>query len=477
MECNRPLPKTIKHTFPIFIFCFMALASNAAQPNFWIRYSASYNQVGNNTQTLDAENPYNVSGECNTDSLKIIKAELKTPSGIVKTFAKAGDKKGSFHFDYVNLTELSREFPTGNYTLTIQTASGNVTKTSKFYAPQFPKAPIIRAGNNTNWFNNYLYVLDKDQPCSISWAPPDKQIDRIDIRLTDYSDNDFFSQTLSKNATRFEIPLSALNPMTQEKIYATVSFNSSTGGDISTTTNVYKEIFNPFQIVIAHSFIQSDNATNIPEWKGNSTAFYYDHGPYSVSIYGGRSGIVNGPNGKKIPIKTARPDGDSYCSGPIQNKAALDTAFPEGTYSIGQQSATLKGSAYPNSGSPIKITSVNGNLPRWSKGKLILNPKIKNVIAWTPFNITPDEFKYNGEIYFEVRREDNGVQFTEKKAGPVNPYDQQTPFNTYTFEANDLISNCEYLIRIKYFLASSIDIATNSSGAYSIATYAWVAAE
>ena len=454
----------------------MALACSAAQPDFWIQYSASYNQVGDNTPTPEAEHPFYISGDSNIDSGKIINARLKTPSGLEKNFANEDFKNASFHFDYVKLSALVLDFPTGNYTLTAQTDTGNVTKTNRFFAPQFPTAPRIRAGNNTIWLNGYICVVDNKKSCSISWAPPDKPIDNIYVQLTDDKYNEFYSQTISKNSTSFEIPLSALNSMPQERIYATVSFNFSGNGDIKTQFYLYKQIINsPFQFVITHSFTQTDNLT-IEECRGNSATLYYDFGPYNVIIYGGLSGIVNGPKGTKFALTAGSPTGSAYNSGPIKNKAELDKAFPEGTYSIGNQSATLKGSVYPNSGSPIKITSVNGKTPRWSNGKLILNPKIQNVISWTPFNITPKKFETNGEIFFEVRS-NTAVTTTliHKESGVIS--DDKTLFNTYTIPPNTFKSNMDTLMQVKYILASSIDLKTMSAGAYSIATYVWIAAE
>lgn len=473
---NHGFSKTIKYTFTIFNFCLLALACNAAQPNFWIQYSASYHQVGDNTPTPEAEHPFYISGGSNIDSGKIINAKLKTPSGLEKNFANEDFKNASFHFDYVNINSLIFDFPTGNYTLTVQTDLGILKKTTKFYSPQFSKAPRIRAGNNTIWLNGYLCVVDNKKSCSISWATPDKPIDNINIRLTDDKYNEFYSQDISKNSTSFEIPLSALNSMPEEKIYGTISFNSERNGDIRTQFYLYKQIItSPFQFIITHSFTQTDNLT-IEECKGDSATLYYDFGPYNVIIYGGFSGIVNGPKGTKFALTAGSPTGSAYNSGPIKNKAELDKAFPEGTYSIGNQSATLKGSAYPNSGSPIKITSVNGKTPRWSNGKLILNPKIQNVISWTPFNITPKKFETSGQIFFEVRSNTNVTStLLYKESGIIS--DDKTIFNTYTIPPNTLKSNMDTLMQVKYFLASSIDLKTMSAGAYSIATYVWISAE
>ncbi len=90
----------------------MALACNAAQLDFWIQYSASYYQVGDNTPTPEAEHPFYISGGSNIDSGKIINAKLKTPSGLEKNFANEDFKNASFHFDYVKLSALILDFPT-----------------------------------------------------------------------------------------------------------------------------------------------------------------------------------------------------------------------------------------------------------------------------------------------------------------------------------------------------------------------------
>jgi hypothetical protein len=454
----------------------LALASNAAQPDFWIGYSANYNQVGDNKPTPEAEHPYYVYGECNIDSGKIINAKLITPSGSEKSFAKEDFRNASFHYDYVDLKSLILDFPTGNYTLIVQTDSGKLTKTTKFYAPEFPTAPRVNTGNNAIWLNNYFCVVDGTKSCTISWAPPDQPIDNIDIQLADYKYKEFYSKNISKNSTSFAIPLSALNSMPEEKIYATISFNSDSkiNAAIRTTVDFYKQIITtPFQFIITHSFIQSNNST-ISEHGGKSSIFYYDYGPYNVIIYGGRGGIVNGPNKTTFSLTPGSPVGAAYNSGPIQNKSELNKKFPEGTYSIGKQSATLTGYAFPNAGSPIKITSVNGKTPRWSNGKLILNPKIKNIISWTPFNITPDKFKTNGEIFFELRTASTS-RLIYKESGAIST--DKKAFNSYTIPANKLTSNMEALMQIKYFLASSFNLKTNSVGAYSMATYVWLSAE
>ena len=459
-------------TFGIFTFCLFGLPCNAAQPDFWIQSSAQYVQVGDTAPSPDADYPYHIHGRCTLNDGQIFTAQLKSPLDIFKSFAIEDSNSALFQFEYVNLNALNLEFPKGNYTLTAQTSLGNVTNTTKYNSPKFSAAPRIKAGSNTLWFNNYLCVADNNKSCTISWTPANKWIENVTFKLKYDDAITFFEKDLKKGATSIDIPLSTLNSITQEKIIAQVWFNSSLNGDVSTEFYIYKPInTSPFYFIVTHSFNQSDNST-ITELSGNSATLYYDYGPYNVSVSAGRNGIVIGPNGKKIPLTATSAERAAFNSGPILNISALDKAFPEGTYTIGQQSATLTGGTYPNSGSPIKITSVNGATPEWSNGKLILDYNTENVISWTPFAIDPDTFATTGEIFFEQRAGDVPT-WTTKTSGAISV--DKAPFNSYTFPANTLGSNKESLLRITYFLTSSVDSESNSACAYSTATYVWIA--
>jgi hypothetical protein len=186
-----------------------------------------------------------------------------------------------------------------------------------------------------------------------------------------------------------------------------------------------------------------------------------------------RSGPVIDPKGNNLSLAFQYPNQSCYNSGPISSKDELNRLFSEGTYILGNQTATLVGSTYPNNEIPVKILSVNGKTPKWRDGKLVLNTKVKNIIKWTPFAITANNFLKKGMIEFEIKYINPYLQvFLRKESGILS--DSKATFNSYTINANTMGLDRDYLMSIKYFLASSVNAETQSGGGYSTCTYIWI---
>jgi hypothetical protein len=438
----------------------------------WIGKTAFYNQLGDNEPELDPTHPYSLTSGCAIEGGKIIKATLTTPFNIANDYILYNSNQGNIVKSHKTITALNANFPAGSYRLDISTSTGNASQTITNEVAQFPMKPRIIAGNNTVWIKENLYVINNDLPCSFSWRLPESIFDEVFISINGATS----IRTLANSTSTFEIEKSILESLpTNEPVGFLVQFNSVLGNS-ATTFNLFKVdlTYNGlFKIVKNHAFIQTSNSVPSDWGTKNSTDFFSDYGPYSFSMEATRSGPVIDPKGNNLSLAFQYPNQSCYNSGPISSKDELNRLFSEGTYILGNQTATLVGSTYPNNEIPVKILSVNGKTPKWRDGKLVLNTKVKNIIKWTPFAITANNFLKKGMIEFEIKYINPYLQvFLRKESGILS--DSKATFNSYTINANTMGLDRDYLMSIKYFLASSVNAETQSGGGYSTCTYIWI---
>jgi hypothetical protein len=468
--------KYFKTVCSISIFCACLANTMYAAPvitGSWIGNAAMYHQQGDNLPFLDSTHPYAVGSGCEIEGGNIINATLVNPYGINNTYIICNLNNGNIFTSFKSLNALQQFFPNGNYTLNVSTTSGNITSIIKNESGRFPSPPRIQSGNNTVWINNFLVLINRTNSCAFSWVLPSDELYNININLN----NGDFVQDLSASTTSFVLDKSVIDKLpNNEPISCLVQFCAKTGSCVSTDFYLYKidlDDIGIFKIVKNHAFIQTDN-TDPKEWgTQGSTEFFSDYGPYSFTMEATRSGSVIDPKGKNLSLDFKYPNQSIYNSGPISSKDELNRLFPDGNYKLGNQTATLSGSRYPNNGLPIKILYVNGKSPTWINGKLVLNPKIKNLIKWTPFNITSKDFANKGIIEFDIKYQNPFIQNLKwVRAGLT--YESTRAFSSFTIDANTLSSDRNYFMSIKYFLASSVNAATQSGGGYSTSSYIWI---
>jgi hypothetical protein len=468
--------KYLKQSVVIGIFCPCLAYTIFAAPvvkTGWIGNSAMYHQQGDNQPFLDSMHPYAVGSGFEIDGGNIINATLVNPYGIKNKYIICSLNKGTIFTNFNSINALNQYSPNGNYTLNISTTTGNITSIIKNASGQFPSAPRVTSGNNTVWIDNYLVLINKTNPCSFSWLPPSSDVQYVSVNVN----NGAFVSNLSTSTTSFTLNKTIIEQLPDnEPIYGLIQFVAKSGCCVTTDFYFYKIALDQvglFKIVKNHAFVQTD-ATPPKDWgTQSSTEFFSDYGPYSFSMESIRNGFVIDPKGSKLNLAFKYPNQSVYNSGPIQTKSDLNRLFPDGTYKLGNQTATLSGSAYPNNEIPIKILFVNGKSPVWKDSKLVLNPKIKNKIQWSPFNISSGEFKSRGIIEFDIKYQNPFIHtFKEVRAGIT--YDDTNAFNSFTIDANELSPDRDYFISIRYFLASSVNAATQSGGGYSTSTYVWI---
>lgn len=439
----------------------------------WIGKTAFYKQLGDNEPELDPTHPYYLGSQTTIDGGNLIKATITNPFGVSYNYILYTSKKGSICSEFRDINALNNSFPPGNYTIDILSTTGRANSIIQYKPTSFPTAPRILAGNNTVWINNYLYVINNHNSCSFSWTKPDQNVENISIAL----DNDFLLDELTKSTLTYTLDKSVIESLPfNTPIPFYVHFFSDSSG-VGTHVYLYKinseDDSSVFKISKNHAFVQSGNSDPSDWGTKNSTEFFYDYGPYSFAMESGRSGSVISPKGNNLTLSFNYPNRSVYNSGPVSSKDELDRLFPEGTYTLGNQTATLSGSTYPNKGFPVKILSVNGKTPQWNDGKLVLNTKVKNIIKWTPFAISAKDFCNKGIIEFKMDYIDPYIQnYANKESGLLS--DSKKTFNSYTIDANSLSSDRDYFISIKYFLASSVNNETKSGGGYSTSTYVWI---
>ena len=467
--------KYSKTVFIIGIVCFCLANTIFAAPVITagsMSKTAFYNQLGDNIPTIDPIHPYSFDSGLEITGGNLMKATLKNPDGVCYEYILYTSRKGNVFSNLKDTSALNKYFPIGNYTLNISTTAGNTTSIVKNIKNDFPVPPRIISGNNTAWSNNYLFIINNNSTCSIKWNDPSKDVENVGVAL----DNDRLVDNLSKTASSYTLNKSIVESLPfNTPIPFYVHFYSSETGS-GTHVYLYKikfDDFGVFKIQKNHAFFQTDN-TDPSEWgTKKSTQFFKDYGPYSLTMECTRTGNVIDPKGNKLALTFKSPNESAYSSGPISSKYELNNLYPDGTYTLANQSVALTGSMYPNSGSPIKILYVNGKYPEWRDGKLVLNPKSKNLIEWTPFAINSNEFPQKGIIEFKIDYLTPYFQtFEQKESGLLT--NSTSKFNSFTINASTMSADRDYFMSIKYFLASSVNAATQSGGGYSTNTYIWI---
>ena len=428
--------------------------------NAWFGKTAFYYQIGDNIPKLDPVHPYVFSSQCSLQSGNLLSANI-TLNGLSYNYIKTGEKKADIFSLFKSKEDLIACYPSGNYTLNANSSNGSTSIVLQNEEPVFPDPPRVLSGNNTCWINELLVITSDKTNATFSWAISNQQID--DIWISDNNEGKNYppnteSYILTKNyidSLPFDTP-----------IYQLIQFNSYLG-NAATTFYLYKpsplvadEDF--LLITKMRSFRQASN-NSIIDWGSNrETIFFDEYGPFSFSVESSKPKILISPNSFSINTTQSGVNNFRLNSGSIANKNALDQSYPNGNYTTGNQTVKLIGDIYPNNLNPIKILKVNGKMPNWVNGKLVIDSKIQNRIEWTPlYTNTKSKFEIAFAIQYINNFQETLVNF---ESGSFK--DNKRKLSSFLIPSNSLNNKNDYLLSIKYY-----NYCSDSRARYGTATF------
>ena len=462
--------KSLKKPTSLFLLALLGtciLASHAAAQSpeiqeIWFGKTAFHQQLGDKEPVLDPVHPYAFSSKCIINGGKILSASV-TFNGSSYEYIKTGEAQAEIFTLFKTQQDLTDYFPSGNYTLSIQSTSGFVSTILRNETPFFPIPPKILSGNNTCWINEVMVITSNKTDVTLSWINSNENVYEVWIADAKEGKTLPFNQssyTLTKNyidALPFDTP-----------VYQLVQFNSYLG-NAATTFYLYKPspLNNESFLLMTkmRAFLQTSN-NSILDWGAKKeTVFFDEYGPYSFSIESSNPNTITSPSSSTIHTKEAWIKDYRFNSGSIATKTELDQIFPDGNYTAGDQVVKLFGASYPNNSNPIKILRVNGKLPLWENGKLVIDSKIRNRIEWTPLARGRTKFEITFDISYIQGFQENlfNLESGSFKSSKI-------PFSSFTIPANSMKTTNNYFLSIKYF-----NYCADLRARYGISTFVWVA--
>ena len=225
---------------------------------------------------------------------------------------------------------------------------------------------------------------------------------------------------------------------------------------------------NAFTIAPQTSTSQSNSVTKVVNYQQTSTSVPTQVAtPYSFSAFGTATGSVGGVATATVPgpyALTSGAGGFDYSGASYANLANLNTAYPDGAYTLADGTpVSLTGDAYPTA---PQITLVNGVAPVWNgNGQLVLNPGITNIITWTAY---AGSFA-NGEEAVSFNTSSPNFTLPSAAFGAGSGSSPASAYNTMIIPAGSISAGSVYAGTIQYYADSTV--TRLASGNYDTARY------
>ena len=487
------------------IFCLTAFtlglhAQAQDVGSYSIQKEVNYDQSSASTPTLDPVSPYQFFSNINpgTSGASFTAATALTPptgsTGLV--YYMTGEMNGAFgstnanglYFseNFTSKAALDAAFPsgTGTYNFAVKTTTPNsYTDQMSFGSDNYGAIPQITNVTNATWVGGYLVVTDITKPVVFTWNTPNAFF---------YMWNgNYNSGSYPGTSTTFTLPANSLTNNTYNVASIIISNTNGAGYTNSNTiTSAYGEasftsqntfiiqagtptgLQTMYTVEKIHFLLQTGNGAPVNA-TGDNNDYYSggDYAPYSLWIIGHQSGSIAGPQSTSFPLAPETDNGNKnqgdfeYLSGSMSSQAALDAAYPDGSYTFpGGTTVSLTGDGYPTA---PQILTVNGATPVWNaQGQLVLNPAVQNIISWS--TVTVPNFATAGyeeaSFYTGHGSFNNPIDLT---AGVLTS--STTPFTSMTVPANTMTTGNTYNGYIDYVAGSTF---TNpSTNVYDVAAY------
>jgi hypothetical protein len=474
-------------------------ASNsfAATPYAMIIKFIWYSQTNPTALILDPVTPYEFSASVTYDKsvTNIVSAELLGPFGIVpmsKALSFGNNSTGvgydQYFQDKASLDGIYKS-GTNKYIFTVKFPNSTNYFTNQFNNEVYAPLPIITAANNCNWSpSGYIMPVDSSKPFTISW-PGGANIANMSTIITINSIGNFTGLgTNFSNSAQFTFSTNLISQL-PKGVVIPISISVGINPSIAPWGNGFAT-YNRFSIFIPPSLtemtpftagkrnilVQTNNSDPLnftPPVGSNGVYVMWDYSPYNFGVTSPLPCSFTNPAGKAF---TNRYNGDSYgYSGGAMTKVQMDSTFPNGLYSFSTgQKLNLTGDNYP---AAAKILSVNGVVPTWEKGMLLLNPTKNNTISWSAYS-NSISFANAGLEFVDMSCTDysdlsgNYGSFVNLVICPPAGLGGTLPQTSLLIPAGKLKANVNYLLHVGYGSLSSLTNAPVLSGmGYSRDTY------
>jgi hypothetical protein len=377
----------------------------------------------------------------------LLSAKLTLPGGAQQALvATGGDTSPSLQAKFATQAALDLAYPSGNYTVTFQTASqGTHAVTLPLPASTYPAAPQVA---------NFAaaQAVNPDAPFTVRWNafPGGTTGDFVQFMLETADGNGVYETpapgtpgALNGTATALTLPASILTPGTTYQ--ARVLFAKFLGQDTSyglgfsayfsqtqfPLTAVTPPIVKRFGVVKGLAYLQtSDAAPAVASQPFLFQAFTDVSGPGLLDV------SLTLPGGSQVALTTSNGDSSPSLNADYATQAGLDAAYPPGNYTVtfhtsnqGTHAVTLPlpASTFPAAPQVVNFTAAQS-----------VDPNAAYTVRWNGFpGGTTNDF-----VQFSVETADgNGVFQT---ASPGQPDALNGTATAATIPAHTLAAGTTY---------------------------------
>ncbi len=463
----------------LFLLCLAVIATTlfaSAQSDvttYGLDELADYVQTDASTVIADPTQPYQFGSVVMPASPTVIlpSSTLTTPAGGAGTITpQTSDGSCYFEANFSSLAAMNAAFPTGSFAFSVNTSTPNsYIFHESLPSGSFPAAPQITSATNASWTGGVLQVTDITQAVALTWPAFTATKGAVFFRIDPVGIAENFASngtstgytiqanTLAPNTTYVVIlgfsdnslspPNNPSGPSPQVGYESNLTFILQTGTPGSSKTT--------YQVGKTHVLVQTSNSAPV-----SAAASLVDVSPYNFTAQSPVVGTTSGPGaGSPYTLDfSAYKDKYVYTSGPIATVAALNSAYPDGSYTLADgNSVNLTGDVYPNASTPPQVTMVNGAKPTWDGlGRLVLNPAIANTLTWTAFTGSNSSYTFatggSETVEIEPYIESNNLIKMQSGIGQSS----STAFNSLVIPAGTLTQGNTYIGYIKYILASDV---------------------
>jgi len=438
---------------------------------FGIQKQRTYNQTSAAAPAPDPEMPYMFTSYVQAGTMaSLLSSSTLTPP--VGSTGAATYQRGS------NGLQLQQNFPTkasldaaytaGNFFLMLQTSTPNTYNGQlTLGADNYPAIPQITSVTNATWSGGSLVVTNIATDVTITWSNPAATSCYFQVNNTGiYSNNSTTGFTIPGNSLQNNSVYKASIQLANYGAGSTIpglagngfpSYQTQVQVNILTGTATASKSPSMYLLLKNHLLVQTSNSAPVDCL---TTLPYSDPAPYSLTAQCAANGSVTGP--ATLPLGY-RVDGDNsnyrYQSSALTSLSALNSAYPDGTYTFpGSMAVSLAGDTYP---AGTQILTVNGGTPVWdARGELALDPTVDNTITWSPVTIANFATSGHEGVFFESFNDYN-FNNIDLEFGVLGK-DSPNPISTLTIPKFSMTPTYTYIGDVNYVSASTVgNPATN----------------
>ena len=419
--------KSISFSLLVALISILFWESNlfSVTPYAMVTKSIWYSQTNASDLIIDPQSPYEFSASVSYDSSvsNIVSASLSGPCGLIplsKAVSFGNNTKGvGFDEYFKDKSSLDSNYNGGSnkYIFTVNFSNKTDYFTNQFNSEVYAPLPIITATNNCNWSpSGYIMAVDSSRQFTISW-PGGASVSNMSTILSIYGIGDFSGLVTNFSSTpQFTFSTNLISQL-PKGIVIPVHLLNWINPSSDPWGNAYNT-YNRFSIFIPPSLVGEGPLTAVKKNTLTQTnnnnpvdfvpiigpdGFYsgWDYGPYNFSVSSPLPCTFRNPSRTLFTTSYTSDSGYHYgYSSGAMTKDQMDTLFPNGVYGFSTgQMLNLSGDSYP---SAPKVLRVNGGIPSWTNGMLLLDSTKNNTIAWSAYSNSSTAFARGGIEFVDL---------------------------------------------------------------------------